>query len=219
MKKLFLLIGISALSLGALSACQSTDVIANQSIDSFKSLVDAMAPQADAQLPGYRISAPDQSVTLLYSSNLSQTQGNDVELIADLTPFIAAGLDTTLMPEGLVENGQLVLGQSLKDADAAKDDAVSALETLIVANRDILGFHESLGHYNISLGNGNLFEWAKDASANDKDMVFVLDPQIFIDAKADPAKIAGWTYAEVMVMDKNGNEVKVMKLLKPFNLQ
>ena len=67
--------------------------------------------------------------------------------------------------------------------------------------------------------NGNKFEWAKDLSANDKDIVFVLDPQVFTDAGVDVANVNGWIFAKVEVMDESGNKVEVEKLLKPFNLK
>ena len=44
---------------------------------------------------------------------------------------------------------------------------------------------------------------------NDKDIVFVLNPQPFIKAGVDPNKIDGWIYAKV------GEDYK---LLKPFDL-
>jgi hypothetical protein len=53
-----------------------------------------------------------------------------------------------------------------------------------------------------------LFEWAKDMTTNDKDIVFVLDP----------ARITGWAFAKVTVDDENGKPVQVDKILKPFNL-
>jgi len=69
------------------------------------------------------------------------------------------------------------------------------------------------------LGDGNMFEWAKNLSANDKDIVFVLAPEPFIAAGTDPAKIDGWAFAKVTVDDANGKPVQVDKILKPFNLR
>ncbi|MDR3325447.1 MAG: hypothetical protein LBS82_05645, partial [Spirochaetaceae bacterium] len=69
-----------------------------------------------------------------------------------------------------------------------------------------------------NVGGGNLFEWAKDMSVNDKDIVFVLNPEPFIAAGTDPNAIDGWAFAPVTVDDENGKPVVVDKLLKPFNL-
>jgi hypothetical protein len=76
----------------------------------------------------------------------------------------------------------------------------------------------AMDHYGVNLGGGNLFEWAKDLAANDKDIVFVLDPAPLIAAGADPARVAGWTFAKVTVDDENGKPLEVDKLLKPFDL-
>lgn len=35
-------------------------------------------------------------------------------------------------------------------------------------SRDSIGYHAALDHYGIDLENGNMFEWAKDISANDR---------------------------------------------------
>jgi hypothetical protein len=64
-----------------------------------------------------------------------------------------------------------------------------------------------------------MFEWAKDMSANDKDIVFVLNPKPFIDAGVDPDRVEGWVFARVTVDDESGKPVELDKFLKPFNLR
>jgi hypothetical protein len=54
---------------------------------------------------------------------------------------------------------------------------------------------------------------------NDKDIVFVLNPEPFIAAGVDPDKINGWAFTKVTVDDANGKPVQVDKILKPFDLQ
>ena len=56
-------------------------------------------------------------------------------------------------------------------------------------------YHAALDHYNVNVGGGNLFEWAKDMGKNDKDIVFVLDGP-FIAASVDPGAVAGWVFAK-----------------------
>ena len=75
-----------------------------------------------------------------------------------------------------------------------------------------------LDHYGIDLSGGNKFEWAKDTGKNDKDIVFVVDPQILIDAGVSPEKIEGWTYATVEMLDDRGKKIEVQKFLKAFDL-
>ncbi len=54
---------------------------------------------------------------------------------------------------------------------------------------------------------------------NDKDIVWVLNPEPFIAAGVDPAKIKGWAFAKVETKDDAGKTVFVDKLLKPFDLK
>jgi hypothetical protein len=49
-------------------------------------------------------------------------------------------------------------------------------------------------------------------------MVFVLNPEPFLKAGADPNRIEGWTFTKVTVDDENGRPIEVDKILKPFDL-
>lgn len=63
-----------------------------------------------------------------------------------------------------------------------------------------------------------MLEWAKDFTAGDKDMVFVLDPAPLEAAGLKPEAVQGWAYAQIQTMDAYGAKISVMRLLKPFNL-
>jgi hypothetical protein len=136
-----------------------------------------------------------------------------------------AGLDVTKLDASIfsinAETNKLLvignLGDEAVSVDATKS-MTTAVEGVVKDYRDSVGFHAKLDHYGIAMGNGNMFEWASDMATNDKDIVFVLNPEPFINAGADPAKIAGWAYAEVEVMDENDKPILVYKLLKPFDL-
>ena len=95
---------------------------------------------------------------------------------------------------------------------------LSAYEQIVKLYRESVGYHAALDHYGVSLGDGNMFEWAKDMSTNDKDIVFVLNPEPFINAGVDPDAIEGWVFAKVTV-DVDGKPTEVDKILKPFDLE
>jgi F420-0:gamma-glutamyl ligase len=63
-----------------------------------------------------------------------------------------------------------------------------------------------------------MFEWAKDMTTNDKDIVFVLNPEVFINAGVDASNVEGWVFAKVETMDESGKKIEVDKFLKPFDL-
>ena len=63
-----------------------------------------------------------------------------------------------------------------------------------------------------------MFEWAKDMSINDKDMVFVVNPEPFIKAGVDPQNLSGWIFTKIPV-EKDGKTVEVDKFLKIFDLK
>jgi hypothetical protein len=66
--------------------------------------------------------------------------------------------------------------------------------------------------------NGNMFEWAKDMAKNNKDIVFVLNPEVFINVGVYPNSVERWVFAKVPTMDEKGNNIEVNKLLKSFDL-
>jgi hypothetical protein len=101
----------------------------------------------------------------------------------------------------------------------AKKSIEATFAQIVKSQRARIGYHEKLDHYGIKLGGGNMLEWAKDMSKNDKDLVFVLDPAPFIAAGVDPAKIAGWAFAKVETKDDSGKTIQVDKILRPYNLK
>ena len=64
-----------------------------------------------------------------------------------------------------------------------------------------------------------MFEWAQDIEKNDKDVVFVINPEMIAAYGADVTKIEGWVYADVEMMNDKGEKITEKKLLKPFDLE
>jgi len=95
---------------------------------------------------------------------------------------------------------------------------LDTFKEIVRTHRPIIGYHVALDHYGIALGDGNMFEWAKDMSKNDKDMVFVLNPEPLKAAGVDAGKITGWIFTKIPVKDGAGKTVDVDKFVKPYNL-
>ena len=159
--------------------------------------------------------APDQSVSL--SIARSFVGGQDIIMSVDAVPFITAGMDVSRLPEELFIEGRLNYVTEL-DGSATYADVTEAFTDIVAIQADLVGYHAALDHYGLSLQDGNVFEWAADINTNDKDIVFVLNPQPLIDAGVDDTKIDGWIFAEVEIMQVDGSMAMVPKLLKPFDL-
>jgi len=220
-KKLFL----GALSMAALltlTACSQTDVIGKISVTSFDQVLKIADVTADDQYQGWSLNAPDKTARFIFSRDFKVSAPHDVMLVVDVQPFLDAGLDPTKLPEGMIVDSMIMVGQDLGETafpDSAKASPSASYQELVKLSRSSIGYHEALDHYGVDLGNGNKFEWAKDMSKNDKDIVFVLDPKVLIAAGVDPAKVSGWAFAQVEMKDASGKMVAVDKFLKPFNLQ
>lgn len=217
MKKKYLIILIIAVFLmtAAFSSCRQLDVVGNKSIDSFEVILNRIPDlvSEDGENAGWSLRAPDGSVRFFWNAH-----GAMMEI--DPKPFINAGLEVSGLPDSMVNGDKIIIGKDFGNSKAGQSGQVTPLasyERIVESNRESIHYHAALDHFGISLDNGNLFEWAKDISHNDKDIVFVLDPQAFIDAGVDPEQIEGWVFAKVETMDRKGRMIEVDKLLKPFD--
>jgi hypothetical protein len=223
MIKKLLLSALSITAILSLTACNKLDVVGDQSIKSFDAVVNILGEQVteDTEFGGWSLASPDGGARFLWSEDYSKTTSNDVQLVVKAQPFIDAGLDVTKLPEGVLVGEDLILGTELgKDTLTYSGDTtpLSSYEQIVKLYRDNISYHAALDHYGVKLSNGNMFEWAKDMTTNDKDIVFVLNPDIFINAGVDTSKVEGWVFAQVETMDDNGKKITVDKFLKPFEL-
>ncbi|MDR2655553.1 MAG: hypothetical protein LBC56_05695 [Oscillospiraceae bacterium] len=220
MKKLFIII-LGALILSLLcTACSALDVVQNDAVRAFGDVLSAHP--AEYKNGWHQLTSPDGSGKLLYDNG-------SIWLAIDASPFIAAGLEASEIAnisETVFYNKALeyslpgwdMLNQNVKDGAFAQFEANAG------HIRKNIAYHAAMDHYNIDFG-GAMFEWAKDMKTNgydgsdqDKDIVFVLNPEPLIAAGADPENVDGWTYAQVPVM-QDDKEALVYKFLKAFNLQ
>ena len=166
--------------------------------------------------------APDGAAAFIWGRDFTGSNPYDAMLEIDSAPFVAAGLDPAKLPDGILQDGILTLGIDFGETALSYSGDITPValyEQIVLLERSHIRYHAALDHFGIDLSGGNMFEWAKDMAANDKDIVFVLNPQIFIDAGVDPANVEGWVFAKVPVMDADGRSIEVDKLLKPFNLK
>lgn len=207
-----------------LSGCASTDVIGNYAKSSAKELlaVESMDIVETTEPSGYLLRSTDKSTEFFWTKNSALEQEYDVMMRTDITPFLDAGLIVEDLQSATVEDGLLVVGMDFGNIEYKNYEKLTAEDSflmLIETYRDKIGYHEVMDHYGIDVGNGNKFEWAKTLETNDKDMVFILEPEFLKQAGVDLENIEGWTYAAVEVMDENGKKIEVMKLLKPMDLK
>jgi hypothetical protein len=216
------------------------DVVGKESVNSFNTILQTIPDKvaADEMNAGWSLTSPDESVRFIWSEDYSKSPLHDVMLELDAKPFLDAGLDPNKLPEnyvfyegdmmGNMSSEMLMVGSKLGNDTLTYNGAPTPLvayEQIVNKYRNTINYHTSLDHYGVKLGDGNMFEWAKDLSTNsatnenqDKDIVFVLNPEPLVAAGVDPEKVEGWVYAQVPV-EENGQTTNVWKLLKHFNLK
>jgi hypothetical protein len=224
-----LLIGIcSILTAGGAYAAFSTDLVGQAAITSFGEMIGALEfpPVADDMDKVWVLTDPDGDAAFWWRREAKSDRMFDAYLCFDAEPFVKAGLDLNKLPDDmkgmLDDRNRLMIGKKLSDKPLEYKGEItplSSFEQIVKLDRESIGYHSALDHYGITVADGSLFEWAKDMSKNDKDIVFVLDPKIFIEAGVDPVKVEGWTYTKVPLEDARGRKFEAEKLLKPFNLK
>jgi hypothetical protein len=219
---------LSAFGAGISEAAFNTDIVGQTAITSFKAMIDALEfpPAEDKDDRVWVLTDPDGDAAFWWRKEANDKRMYDVYLCFDAAPFVNAGLDLKKLPaemKGMLEDrGKLMIGKKLSKEALEYDGEVTPLasfEQIVKLDRDSVGYHAALDHYGVTVADGSLIEWAKDMSKNDKDLVFVLDPKVFIDAGVDPDKVEGWTYAKVPLEDARGKKFEAEKFLKPFDLK
>lgn len=217
MKKLFSIMLALALTAALLTGCAAADVILKYSPTSLDTIAEKFPAiiKDNTQTDHYFYLSVDGVTTLKVSSDFSLTGTEDVVMQTPLKPFLDAGLDPAKLGAGYrADDTSLFLVADFGAGSGAQSTLTSALFESVKADRSVLTYHADLDHYGIKLPAGK-FEWAKDESANDKDIVFVLAAKPLADLGVDVQNIEGWVFKTMQ--DDAGKDFDV--LLKPYSLE
>lgn len=220
---LFVLLAAAAF---VVAGCSALDVVGKTAVATFQTLLETVAGSVAIDAAANRwVLASQGGETFEWSADFSGPSPS-FRLSLDAAPFLAAGLDAAALPAERYSydaaSNRLALSFDVGKESFTYGGKVTPLETfkkIVQTHRPIIGYHAALDHYGIALGDGNMFEWAKDMARNDKDMVFVLNPEPLLAAGVDPAKVTDWIFAKIPVKDESGKDVDVDKFVKPYNLK
>jgi hypothetical protein len=216
MKKIVSIAALLALVFTILAACSGTDVVLKYSPKSFQTIVTSYPNLVtdNTKTDHYYNLTVDGETTLKISHDYSLTGSDDIMIETPLKPFTDAGLDISKLGTGYKVTGDMLyLTTDYGTGTGMKDTITDSLFESVTSDRSVLTYHQKLDHYGIKLTAGK-FEWAKDVSTNDKDIVFVIKAQPLKDLGVDVNNISGWSFTTVQ--DNDGSNVDV--LLKAYNL-
>lgn len=200
-----------------LAGCADTDVVLKYSPGSLDAITKAfpnIAGEADMETH-YAPLTIDKETALIVSHDYSKTGKDDILIETPLKPFTDAGLDTSKLGEGYkVQNDKFYLTSDYGNGTGLKNNIRDSLFEAVKSDRKVLTYHQTLDHYGIKLTQGK-FEWAKNYTKNDKDIVFVIAAKPLADIGVDVGNIQGWTF--LTMKDESGNDTDV--LVKPYDLK
>ncbi len=197
-----------SLAILLLTGCEHTDVVGRYAAESLTELEEKGFL---IQSGGTMTIAADEGKATLHIGQ------ETIRMSFAAEPFLQAGLDRSNLPQGILLVDDNTLAVEAESVGFYGSDFAMTAREFIFQNRDRLSFHHSMGHFSLSLGNKNGFEWAQRPESNDEDLVFVLDPQPFIEAGVDVERIAGWDCKDVQQMD-GAKKYSEKKLLLSFDI-
>ena len=200
-----------------LTGCAAADVILNNSPTSLDTILQKFPSVLtdNTEADHYYYLSVDGETTLKVSHDYSMTGAEDLVMQTSLKPFVDAGLDPAKLGAGYrTDDTSLYLVADFGAGSGDQMDITSALFESVKADRSVLTYHADLDHYGIKFPAGK-FEWAKDESTNDKDIVFVIAAQPLADLGVDVKNVSGWIFKTMK--DDAGKDFDV--LLKPFSLE
>jgi len=217
MRKISRVFIISVMAAVILTACAGTDVVLKYSPGSLGTIVKNFPELVtDNTLKDhYYYLTADGETTLMISHDYDLTGSEDVVIKTPIAPFLAAGLDISKLSEGYrADEKMLYLTADYGKGTGMKDTVTDSLFESVKADRSSLTYHQLLDHYGIKLLKGK-FEFAKDYTTNDKDLVFVIAAKPLAELGVDVKNINGWLFKTME--DTDGSDVDV--LLKPYDLK
>lgn len=214
MKKIITAAISLVLAAALFTGCASTDVVLKYSKESFANIMKAYPALVTETKDNYYSLTVDKETLLKVSRDYSASE-EDIVLSTPIQPFIKAGLDVTKLGKGYkTDDANLYLVTDFGKGTGAKSTVEQALFESVTADRKALTYHQELDHYGVVL-NGGKFEFAKDYTKNDKDLVFVIAAKPLRDIGVNVQKIDGWVFKTMK--DESGKDVDV--LLKPYDLK
>lgn len=216
MKKIILTTLALALSAVLLAGCAAADVILKYSPSSLDKIVEKFPNLVtdNTEADHYYYLTVDGETILKVSHNYAETGAEDLVIQTPLQPFLDAGLDPAKLGAGYrADDTSLYLVADFGAGSGDQMGVTSALFESAKADRSVLTYHADLDHYGIKLPAGK-FEWAKDESTNDKDIVFVIAAKPLADLGVDVQHVEGWVFKTMK--DDAGRDFDV--LLKPYSL-
>jgi hypothetical protein len=186
------------------------DVVSNYAVDSFENL--GVVIEIINHEGAYQAISPNRNEIIIF--------GERVDLKFYSSPFLSAGFAPDKFEGDIIQQGDYFIIPS-SGTEIALESGYSIFdifENLLRSNRDSLEYHMDHDVFEFHLGGGHSFRWAKEWQTNTSGMVFVLNPEPFINAGLSPQALEGWALVNVTLQHGRGQTVSRLLKNHPFTL-
>ena len=240
MKKIYLVISLAVMLL--LTACASWDLIGIGAVEAFDRVINSENVEIEETRTGWVLHMSDYSTAFYWSQEFGSANDDDggifdIAITFDARPFINAMLDghnfsIPRLPADMITftilseleflftiNVGVKLGDRVPEYEREKTPLMS-FEQILRHRPELIGYHDAGHHYMLHFGDtGNMLMFARDIAAQESGVVFMLNPEPFIEAGVDVHNIEGWKFGSHETMTIRGQNVMRYFLVKSFDLR
>lgn len=208
-------IAIMVATAASLTACAPLSPLERDAVRAFDGII-GLRPLEEYEESRWRFSATDGGAVFSFDNMM-------VNMDVDMAPFIAAGADPSKLGNTCTDT-LFYHAESLCFSSPAFDmlnqnvrkTALEQFEINAPYLSEYLFLDSDAGRYGIDFDAVATFEWAEDAQASDRDVVFALDAAPLVAAGANPEAVEGWIYERAGT--KDGTNGEAYQFVKPLDL-
>jgi len=223
MRKIYLTIFLAAALF--LTSCASWDLLGIGAAEAFERVMedaDEVWDEEEETFLGWQLYMPGADTFLFLYGDYWPL---DIALAVDYRPFRDAGFaGFRHIEDGIISPyGHIWIGASFEIDAAGQTDEMTpraAFEQILSYRPELIAYHDTGHHYMLHFGDsGHMIMFARDISTQEAGMVFMLNPQPFINAGVDVRNVSGWHFGPHETMTIRGQNVTMDFLVKTFDLR
>ncbi|MCL2566357.1 MAG: hypothetical protein FWE24_11230 [Defluviitaleaceae bacterium] len=204
MRKIYFAVCLAMMLL--LTSCASWDLIGIGAVEAFDRVINSENVRVENTDIGWVLNMPDGNASLSLDRDGSTSRISFQEYTVRL-----------------IDGNVLWMGASFEFNTTEYETEMTPLtifKQILHYRPEFIGYHDTGHHYMLHFGDsGNMLMFARDIASQEAGVVFMLNPEQFIEAGVDVHNIDGWHFGPHETMTIRGQTVTRDFLVKTFDLR